>query len=71
MDNLKPSVESINVPANLAVLMLNILNVTSRRGVFTPEEFKPVGELYEFVKSNLKLEDLKNQDVKTENVKVD
>ena len=59
MDNLKPTVESINVPANIAVLVLNIINVTSRRGAFTPEEFKPVGELYEFVKSNLKLEEVK------------
>ena len=59
MDNQTPTVESINVPANLAVLMLNVLNVTSRRGAFTPEEFKPVGELYEFIKSNLKLEEVK------------
>lgn len=60
MDNQKPSVDSITLPANLGVLILNILNITSRRGAFTPEEFKPVGELYEFVKSNLKLEELKN-----------
>ena len=66
MDNLRPSVESITLPANLGVLLLNILNVTSRRGAFTPEEFKPVGEVYEFVKSNLKLEE-----VKTENEKVE
>lgn len=59
MDNQAPTVESIIVPANLAVLMLNVLNVTSRRGAFTPEEFKPVGELYEFIKSNLKLEEVK------------
>jgi len=59
MDNQKLSVDSITLPANLGVLILNIINITSRRGSFTPEEFKPVGELYEFVKSNLKLEELK------------
>ena len=66
MDNLKPTVESINVPANIAVLMLNVINVTSRRGAFTPEEFKPVGELYEFIKSNLKLEEVKSENTKVE-----
>lgn len=61
MDNLRPSVESITLPANLGVLLLNILNVTSRRAAFTPEEFKPVGEVYEFIKSNLKLEEVKSE----------
>ena len=68
MDNLKPSVDSITLPANLAVLLLNIVNITSRRGAFTPEEFKSVGEVYEFIKSNLKLEEVKpeNQNIKTQ-----
>lgn len=57
MDNLKPSVESITLPANMGLLLLNILNITSRRGAYIPEEFKSVGELYDFVKTNLKLEE--------------
>tara|TARA_R110002072_G_scaffold283078_1_gene446348 strand:- start:174 stop:356 length:183 start_codon:yes stop_codon:yes gene_type:complete len=57
MDKLKPTVESIELPANMGLLLLNILNVTSRRGAYIPEEFKSIGEVYEFIKTNLKLEE--------------
>lgn len=53
--------EIVNVPKNYARLMVNIIGVCSKRGAFSPEEFKPVGELYEFLKKELKLEEQQQQ----------
>ena len=41
-------IENINLPKNYATLMLNIISVVTKRGAFSPEEFKPIGELFEF-----------------------
>lgn len=60
MDNL----EVVNVPKNLAVLMLNIIGVCSKRGAFSPEEFKVVGELYEYLKKELKIEEKQVEETK-------
>ena len=49
--------EIVNVPKNYATLMVNIIGVCSKRGAFSPEEFKSIGELYEFLKKQLKLEE--------------
>ena len=49
--------EIVNVSKNYAILMVNIIGVCSKRGAFLPEEFKSIGELYEFLKKELKLED--------------
>lgn len=53
--------EIVNVPKNYATLMVNIIGICSKRGAFAPEEFKPVGELYEFLKKELKLEEQQQQ----------
>ena len=52
MDNLS---ESIILPKNYSVLVLNIISVVSKRGGFNPEEFKAVGELFEYVKKELNI----------------
>ena len=50
-------IENINLPKNYATLMLNIISVVSKRGAFSPEEFKPIGELFDFLKKELKLDE--------------
>tara|TARA_Y100000816_G_C26000396_1_gene522710 strand:- start:152 stop:358 length:207 start_codon:yes stop_codon:yes gene_type:complete len=52
MDNLS---ESVILPKNYSVLLLNIISVVSKRGGFNPEEFKAVGELFEYVKKELNI----------------
>ena len=52
MDNLS---ESIILSKNYSVLLLNIISVVSKRGGFNPEEFKAVGELFEYVKKELNI----------------
>ena len=49
--------EIVNVPKNYATLMVSIIGVCSKRGAFSPEEFNSIGELYEFLKKQLKLEE--------------
>jgi len=39
--------QTFSVPEKDVQLVLNVINVVSRRGGFTPQEFKVVGELYE------------------------
>lgn len=52
----------INLPEHYGLLMFNIINIVSKRGGFVPEEYKIVGELFEFLKKELKIEDrLKQQ----------
>ena len=52
MDNLS---ESVILPKNYSVLLLNIISVVSKRGAFNPDEFKAVGELFEYVKKELNI----------------
>ena len=63
MENYKHTVESINLPSNYALLVLNIVNVCSKRGAFIPEEFKALGELHEYIKTNLKFEKVEDEKV--------
>lgn len=53
--------QPITIPHEFGMLMLNIISVISRRGGFTPDEFKPVGELHELLKKELKVEDEKQK----------
>lgn len=50
-------IENINLPKKYATLMLNIISVVTKRGAFSPEEFKPIGELFEYLKKELKLDE--------------
>ena len=63
MDN----IEVVNVPKNYATLMLNIIGVCSKRGAFSPEEFKPVGEVFEFLKKELKLDQVEESKQESSN----
>ncbi len=53
--------ENINVPSKYCVLMLNILNIVSKRGAINPDEFAVIGDLVEFLKKELKLEEQRKQ----------
>lgn len=53
--------ENVNIPKNYGLLMLNILTVCSKRGAFLPEEFKTIGELFELLKKELKLDELQQE----------
>jgi len=53
--------EVITIPKNFAMLMLNIIVVCSKRGSFNPEEFKPIGELFEYLKKEVKIEETQTQ----------
>lgn len=62
MDSVENKVIS-EVPNNIsmsfqqAMLMFNIINVVSKRGAILPAEFKPVGDLYEFLHKELKIDE--------------
>jgi len=52
----------VNVPLPYVALMFNVIGVVSSRGAFKPEEFKPVGELFEYLQKELKTrEDAKKE----------
>ena len=53
--------ETLNVPTKHCVLMFNILNVVAKRGAINPDEFQVVGELVEFLKKELKVEEQTKQ----------
>ncbi len=53
--------ETLSVPTKHCVLMFNILNVVSKRGAINPDEFQVVGELVEFLKKELKVEEQTKQ----------
>ena len=53
--------ETLNVPTKHCVLMFNILNVVAKRGAINPDEFKVVGELVDFLKQELKVEEQTKQ----------
>ena len=57
MDQVATSQSSIQLPENYGMLVMNIINVVSRRGGITPDEFKVVGEVYEYLKKELKVEE--------------
>ena len=51
------NVESVTVPLVYAELMFNIIQVVSRRGAILPNEFRPVGELHDFLVKELRIEE--------------
>tara|TARA_B110000008_G_C16933444_1_gene549654 strand:+ start:559 stop:777 length:219 start_codon:yes stop_codon:yes gene_type:complete len=61
MENTIMLPETLSVPTKHCVLMFNILNVVAKRGAINPDEFQVVGDLVEFLKKELKVEEqLKN-----------
>lgn len=61
MDNTIMLPETITIPTKHCVLMFNIINVVSKRGAINPDEFTLVGELVEFLKKELKVEEQTKQ----------
>jgi LytS/YehU family sensor histidine kinase len=61
MENTIMLPETLSVPTKHCVLMFNILNVVSKRGAINPDEFQVVGELVEFLKKELKVEEQTKQ----------
>ena len=53
--------ENITVATKHCVLMYNILNVVAKRGAINPDEFQVVGELVEFLKKELKVDEQTKQ----------
>lgn len=51
------NIESVTLPVVYAELMFNIIQVVSRRGAILPNEFRPVGELHDFLVKELRLEE--------------
>ena len=58
--------ENITVATKHCVLMYNILNVVAKRGAINPDEFQVVGELVEFLKKELKVDEQTKQPPQTE-----
>ena len=46
-DNVVVDVETVTIPINDVKLVLSVIDVVSKRGGFSPMDFKAVGELYE------------------------
>ena len=61
MENTIMLPETLTVPTKHCVLMFNILNVVSKRGAINPDEFTVVGELVEFLKKELKVDEQTKQ----------
>ena len=61
MENTIMLPETLNVPTKHCVLMFNILNVVAKRGAINPDEFQVIGELVEFLKKELKVEEQTKQ----------
>lgn len=51
------NIEHIQVPVVYGELMFNIINVVAKRGAILPNEFKPVGELHDFLMKVLRIEE--------------
>tara|TARA_B100001175_G_scaffold111002_1_gene94250 strand:- start:2796 stop:3017 length:222 start_codon:yes stop_codon:yes gene_type:complete len=66
MENTIMLPENINVATKYCVLMYNILNVVAKRGAINPDEFQVVGELVEFLKKELKVDEQTKQLSQTE-----
>lgn len=54
--------ESVNVPFAYGLLTLRIINTVAKRGGFNADEFRVVGELHDFLKKELKVEELARQE---------
>ena len=61
MENTIMLPENITVATKYCVLMYNILNVVAKRGAINPDEFFVVGELVEFLKKELKVDEQTKQ----------
>ena len=48
---------SININLQQGLLIYSIIDVISRRGGFLADELKSVGDLFEYVKKELKIEE--------------
>ena len=61
---------TIEISQEYAMLMFNIINIISKRGGFLPDEYKIVGELFEFLKDKLNIEERikSKQKVESENL---
>tara|TARA_B100000900_G_C20542430_1_gene701079 strand:- start:1019 stop:1234 length:216 start_codon:yes stop_codon:yes gene_type:complete len=55
MDNSIILPENLTIPSKYCILMYNILNVVSQRGAIKADEFKVVGDLFEFLKEELQI----------------
>ena len=60
MDNTIILPENISVPSKYCILMFNIINVVTKRGAINSDEFVVVGELVEFLKKELKVQEITN-----------
>jgi hypothetical protein len=49
--------QSITLNLQQGLLVHSMIDVMTKRGAFIAEELKPVGELYDFVKKELKIEE--------------
>ena len=49
--------ETLSVPTKHCLLMHNILNVVTKRGAINTDEFTIIGELADFLKKELKIEE--------------
>ena len=49
--------QSITLTLQQGLLVHSMIDVMTKRGAFIAEELKPVGELYDFVKKELKIEE--------------
>ena len=58
--------ETYSVSKKHMVLMFNMINVCAKRGAFQAEEFKVIGELHEYLKEVLKVEELMKSEEKKE-----
>ena len=54
--------ESVNVPFAYGLLALRIINTVAKRGGFNADEFRVIGELHDFLKKELKVEELGRQE---------
>ena len=61
MENSITLPETLIVPSKHCVLMYNIINVVSKRGAINPDEFTVIGELVEFLRKELKVEEQTKQ----------
>lgn len=49
--------QSITLTLQQGLLVHSMIDVMTKRGAFIADELKPVGELYDFVKKELKIEE--------------
>ena len=49
--------QSITLTLQQGLLVHSMIDVMTKRGAFIADELKPVGELYDFIKKELKIEE--------------